>query len=83
MKKAVSWVCAISLAVFLIDWIVMGLKIFDNDYNIMAEAYVALVCFVMLFICGMYKIISRGKCRHCGKFRWTDGEYCPYCGNKA
>ena len=83
MKKAVSWIFAIALAVFIIDWGVMRLKIFDNDYNITVEAYIALVCFVLLFICAMYRIFSRGKCKHCGKFRWTDGEYCPYCGKKA
>ena len=83
MKKAVSWIFVITMAVLVIDWGIMGLKIFNNDYNITVEAYIALFCFVMLFICVIYKIISRSRCRHCGNIRWTDGEYCSYCGNKA
>ena len=83
MKKAMRWIFAIALAVFVIDWGVMGLKIFDNDYNITVEAHIALVCIVLLFIWGVYKIFGRSRCGHCGKVRWSDGEYCPYCGNKA
>ena len=83
MKKAFSWIFVITMAVLVIDWGIMGLKIFNNDYNITVEAYIALFCFVMLFICVIYKIISRSRCRHCGNIRWTDGEYCSYCGNKA
>ena len=82
MKKAVSWIFVITMAVLVIDWGIMGLKIFNNDYNITVEAYIALFCFVVLFICCMYKIFST-KCPNCGKVRWTDGEYCSYCGKKA
>jgi len=82
MKKAVSWIFVITMAVLVIDWGIMGLKIFNNDYNITVEAYIALVCFVLLFICCMYKIFSN-NCPNCGKVRWTDGEYCSYCGKKA
>ena len=82
MKKAVSWIFVITMAVLVIDWGIMGLKIFDNDYKIIVEAYIALVCFVLLFICCMHKIFSN-KCPNCGKVRWTDGEYCSYCGKKT
>ena len=82
MKKAFSWIFVITMAVLVIDWGIMGLKIFNNDYNITVEAYIALVCFVLLFICCMCKIFSN-KCPNCRKVRWTDGEYCSYCGKKA
>ena len=37
MKKAVSWIFVITMAVLVIDWGIMGLKIFNNDYNITVE----------------------------------------------
>ena len=82
MKKFISWIFALTITVLVIDWGIMGLKIFDNDYNIIVEAYIAFVCFVLLFICSMYKIFSR-RCTHCGKVIWTNGEYCSYCGKKV
>ena len=82
MKKFISWIFAVTITVLVIDWGIMGLKIFDNNYNITVEAHIAFVCFVLLFICSMYKIFSR-RCKHCGKVIWTKGEYCSYCGKKV
>ena len=80
--KTVKWIFVLAMTVLVIDWGVMGLKIFDNDYNITVEAHIAFVCFVLLFICSVYKIFS-SRCRNCGRIRWTNGEYCSYCGKKA
>ena len=82
MKKFISWIFALTITVLVIDWGIMGLKIFDNNYNITVEAHIAFVCFVLLFICSMYKIFSH-RCTHCGKVIWTNGEYCSYCGKKV
>ena len=46
MKKVASWIFAIAVSIFVIDWGIMGLKIFNNDYNITVEAYIVLVCFL-------------------------------------
>ena len=51
MKKIAKWAAGISLAVFVIDWGVMGLKLLDNDYRITAEAYVGLISLVVFFVC--------------------------------
>ena len=81
MKKATPWIFGISLLVFVIDWAVMGMKIFTNDYNITVEAYVGLVCVVVMLLCGIYKLLTR-KCPHCGKWKLSEGPYCSWCGKK-
>lgn len=78
----IRWIFAISITVLVIDWCIMGLKIFSNDYDITVEAHIALVCIILLFICGMYKVFSN-RCKHCGKIKWTNGEYCSYCGKQV
>ena len=81
MKRIISWIYFISIVVFAIDWAVMGLKIFTNDYDILVEAYIGCVCFVVLMVCSLYRIFSN-KCPYCGKLRVSNGEYCSYCGKK-
>lgn len=81
MKKVVPWIFGISLLVFVIDWAVMGMKIFSNDYQITLEAYIGLVCVVLMALCSIYKIFTQ-KCPHCGKLRLSPGPFCSYCGKK-
>lgn len=81
MKKIMSWVFFITLVVFVIDWTIMGLKIFDNDYNITPEAYIGFACILILLVCAVYKIFS-SKCPYCKKPRLTNGKYCSYCGKE-
>ena len=81
MKRIVTWIYGIAIALLVTDWGIMGLKIFDNDYNITVEAYIGVVCIAVILICSMYRIFSN-RCRHCGKVRWTNGDYCSYCGKR-
>lgn len=81
MKKVISWAYTVSIIVLIIDWAVMGLKIFTNDYDILVEAYIGCACFGILMVCSFYRIFSN-KCPHCGKLRVSGGEYCSYCGKK-
>jgi len=81
MKKIISWLYFISIIIFVIDWAVMGLKIFTNDYDILVEAYIGAACFVIMIICSLYRMFSN-KCPHCGRLRLVGGEYCAYCGKK-
>ena len=82
MKKVITWISIITTFVFVIDWGIMGLKLFDNDYNITVEAHIALICILLLFVCGVYRVFTH-RCPHCGKVKWTSGEYCSYCGKKT
>jgi len=81
MKKVMSWLFAISLTVFIIDWGIVGVKLLSGDYDITAGAYIALVCSIIMIVCGLYRSFS-SKCPHCGKIRATGGDYCSYCGRK-
>lgn len=80
-EKMIPWIYFITIIVFVIDWAVMGLKIFTNDYDILVEAYIGCVCFIILLVCAVYKIFSN-KCPYCGKLRLSGGDYCSYCGKK-
>lgn len=81
MKKIATWLMVISMIVFIIAWGVVGLKIFDNDYNFMTEAYIAYGSLVVFFVCLIY-VRSIYRCPHCGKERILFGKYCPYCGKE-
>ena len=81
MKKIRTWVLVITFIIFLIDWGVMGLKLYDGDYNITIEAYIGLVCWVVVLVCIVSKIFT-DKCPHCGKLRLSNGKYCSYCGKE-
>ena len=82
MKKIASWLAAISIIVFIIAWGLVGLKILDNDYDFITEAYIAygsLTVFFPALICLRFA----NRCPHCGKIKQTVGKYCPYCGEKT
>ncbi|MBE6881435.1 MAG: hypothetical protein E7489_00335 [Ruminococcaceae bacterium] len=81
MKKTAAWILFIAFAVFIIDWGVMGIKLLDGNYNITTEAYIGAVCFAVIIICLFCRVLGN-KCSHCGKNVFSEGEYCPYCGNK-
>ena len=41
MKKIAIWTAVISIIVFIITWGVIGVKILNNEYEFMTEAYIA------------------------------------------
>ena len=81
MKKIATWALIIALIIFLIDWGVMGIKLIDNDYNIIFEAYVGFAYWVLIMISIFVRAIS-DKCPYCGKIRAARGTFCSYCGKK-
>lgn len=81
MKKIAIWLAAISIIVFIIACGLVGLKILDNDYDFITEAYIAygaLAVFFLALICLRFA----NRCPHYGKTKQTFGKYCPYCGEK-
>lgn len=81
MRKVANWTLGIAFIIALIDWGIMGLKLFDNDYNITVEAHISLVCFIVIFVSICIKSFT-DRCPHCGKIRATKGAYCSYCGKE-
>ena len=81
MKKIATCLMVISMTVFLITWGVIGLKIFDNNYEFITEAYIAYGSLAVFWICLVY-VRWTYRCPHCGKERILFGKYCPYCGKE-
>ena len=69
------------MIILLIDWSVVGLKLLDNNYDVIVEAYIGLVCIIIFSTCIIYKTFS-DRCPHCGKLRLMNGKYCSYCGKE-
>ena len=83
MKKITPWIIAIYLVVFIIAWGIMGIKIFDGDYNITLEAYIGFVALIVFSVFVLIKKLSTAKCPHCGKVRLDNGKYCSHCGKEV
>ena len=81
MKKAVTWGLAISYIILFIAMGVMGIKIFDGNYDIVAEGCVALIFLLISCVCNIYRAFSN-RYPHCGKIRLSNGKYCSHCGKE-
>lgn len=82
MKKAYPWILAAGFFVLAVSLGVMGVKILDHNYDYMAEAYIALIAWIVVFTCLLIRAWMRAKCPHCGKMMPVRGNYCPHCGEK-
>lgn len=81
MKQIMKWIRIIVLTIFCVDWLIIGVKLLDNNFDFLIEAYVAFACFVILLFCTIYQLLGN-KCPYCGKRREINGAYCPHCGRK-
>lgn len=82
MRKIANWALVIAFSVALVVWGVMGIKLYDNDYNITIEAHIGLVCYIVIIVSVFIRSFT-DRCPHCGKIRMTtNGIYCSYCGKE-
>lgn len=81
MKKTITWIFFTALFIFILDWGVVGVKLLNHHYDVMAEAYIGLISWLTLVIAGICRI-STAKCPHCKKLLLTKGKYCPHCGKE-
>ena len=82
MKRFMNWLYGIAIAVFLVDWGVVGLKLLDGDYDITAGVYIAFACVAIMAIYIIYRMFSN-KCPYCGKLvNQPRAKYCPHCGKE-
>lgn len=49
----------VAIYVFVVDWMVMGIKFLDHDYDILLEAYVAGGCWLIVMSNGVYTAVHR------------------------
>ena len=81
MKKIASWLAVISIIIFVIAWGIIGVKILDNNYEFMTEAYIGYGSLAVFFICLIY-VRDTYRCPYCGKLKQPFGKYCSYCGKE-
>ena len=82
MKKNSIWTLVISIIVFAITWGIIGVKLLDNNYNFITEAYIACGSFGIFFISLIYLKWGKSRCPYCGKVRMSSGKYCSHCGKE-
>lgn len=78
-EKTAKWLAATALAVFVLDWAIVGLKLLDGDYAITAVAWIGLAALVIFFVCVIWARFAN-RCSHCGKAIPAQGSYCLHCG---
>ena len=81
MKKFLFRLWLLALAVFAVDWLIVGLKLLNGDYNISLGVYLALVCVIVMALYPLYRALFC-KCPYCGKLLTSSGRYCPHCGRE-
>ena len=80
MKRFMNWLYGISILVFFVDWCVVGLKLLEGDYDILAGLNNAQVSVAVKVGYIIYRIFS-SKCPYCGKLiNQPRAKYCPHCG---
>lgn len=82
MRKKILWLAVISFIVFIVDWGIMGVKLFDGNYDIVVEAYIGLACFIVMII-GLIAKIFGAKCSTCKKTLDVNVKYCSHCGREV
>lgn len=81
LRKMANRALAAAFIVFLIDWSIMGIKLLDNNYNIIVEAHIGLVCYIVIMVSIFIRCLT-DRCPHCVKIKLINGAYCTYCGKK-
>lgn len=66
MKRIMNWLYAIAIAVFVIDWGYVGIKLLNGEYDVTVGAYIGLVCVSVMIVYYIYRIFGN-KCPYCGK----------------
>ena len=84
MNRVRKWaprVFGAALAVFVVDWGLLGLKLLEGEYDIRGEAWVGAACLAVLVAAGLLmKAGTGGRCPRCGKRGLAGGAFCPFCG---
>lgn len=81
MNKILFRLWLLALAVFAVDWLIVGLKLLNGDYDITLGVYVALVCVIVMALYPLSRALF-SKCPYCGKLLTSSGRYCPHCGRE-
>lgn len=61
MENAVKYISLTASVIAVISVITIGLKVSDNDYDIISECRIAGICLMILFICAVCNTIQTEK----------------------
>lgn len=81
MRQIVKWIRIIALTIACVDCLIMGVKLIDNDFNVLIEAHIVFACLLIQLFCTVYQLLGN-KCPYCGRWREMNGAFCPHCGRK-
>ncbi|NLG05918.1 MAG: zinc ribbon domain-containing protein [Clostridia bacterium] len=81
MKRVATWILWFAFVITMIAHAIIGIKLLDNNYEFIVEAYIGAAGFFTMFVCILIKAFGN-KCPHCGKMLRDNGEYCSHCGKK-
>ena len=71
IKKVLTWIILAALLIFIIDWSVIGIMIFNGNYDFTVGAYILAVCFVIMLAGLLIKTLV------------YDFKICPGCNKKS
>lgn len=81
MRRVAAWLAAISLIIFVFIWMLIGIMIYEGEYLIQTQLYIALfslgVFFASIIVFRITK--SEGDTKIDGK---SHDSHCPHCGRK-
>lgn len=84
IKKVLTWIILAALLIFIIDWLVIGIMIFNGNYDFTAGAYILAVCFVIMLAGLLIKtlVYDFKICPGCNKKIPHKSRFCPHCGKE-
>ena len=59
MKRYWKMMVITAVCVFVVDWMIIGIKLLDHDHDILLEAYVAGACWLVVCCNSIYTTVQR------------------------
>ncbi len=81
MKKILFWMWIVAVITILVSLLIMGFKLLDGNYDIVAEGSLCGVCLAVNCVYAFSRL-SGLRCGYCGKIIWQQDRYCPHCGGE-
>ena len=59
MKKYWKVIVVVALCVFIVDWMIIGSKLLNNEHNFLPEAWIAGCCWFIVMSNAVYTAVQR------------------------
>ncbi len=81
MKNFLNHARIAAIIISVIVWGIVGVKIYNNDYNFTVEVIIGAICYAVILLYAFCRIANT-KCPHCNRHLLTTGKFCPNCGKE-